>query len=140
MLKGQRESSNNLKSKTLPEFDCSLICAHDEVELHWPKARTSRLFFGMSAHCSGNTAATGMTRRHLPTIADVRTASALIGAQIVSAEHFTILLGDEDLIARCKPVCKRLIAIDVTRHCVRLSAAKNWLQNAPYQIGISFYC
>lgn len=140
MLKRQWKSSYNRKPEALPKLYGPLIRTDHKVELHRPEAGAFCMIFGMKTHRSGNTFARGMRCRHVPAVADVRSAATLVGAQVVSAQNLAGVFGDEDLVTGEKPVRKRLIAGDIPRQGVCLAGTEDRLKDEPDAIGISCTC
>src|SRR6185436_4449215 len=61
----------------------------------------------MLAHASRNPAPGGRRTSHVPAIANMPPATTLIGAHDVGTEDDAILLGDERLLVRPRPVAER---------------------------------
>jgi len=140
MVERQGQPSYNRKPEILPQLYSALICADHKVELHCAEAGVFSLLLRMQAHPSGDTSSRCVRCRHVAAVADVRSASALIGAQVVGTDHHTIFFRHKHLIAGREPVRQRLITRDISRQGVGLAGTQDRLENEPGAIGVGCAC
>src|SRR5947207_15590787 len=98
MSERERETSNDLKAERLPKPYCSLIGAHDEIELHGSVSPRSRVIQGVPAHLPSDAPACRGRARHIAAVAHVSAAAGLIWANEIGAEDRAPFLGDERVL------------------------------------------
>ena len=83
MSEREREASNNLKTERLPKAYCSLVRAHDEVELHRLVSPRSGVVKRVLAHRPSDAPPCRGRARHVAAVAHVSAAAGLILANVV---------------------------------------------------------
>ena len=92
------ESPHDLEPKALPKSHGPFVGAHDEIELHSPEASAFRVRERVCAHGPANPAAGSSGRRHIATVCDMAASSALIGTEVVCADHVAAFVGHEYVV------------------------------------------
>ena len=78
MSEREREASNNLKAERLPKVYCSLVGAHDEIELHGSVTPRSRVIQGVVLTSAEQCPPSRGRARHITAVAHVSAAAGLI--------------------------------------------------------------
>ncbi|MDB5302506.1 MAG: hypothetical protein JWM97_55 [Phycisphaerales bacterium] len=140
MSKGFRQIANNSKAERLPKPHRALIRAHDQIKLHGSESPGSGEFQGMLAHHAGNSAPRCIRGGDVSTIGDMRAASRLIRAQVISADHSIVVFRDKSFTIGAGPVSDRLRLRHIPRQRVRLACANDGLDDGPYRGCVTCPC
>jgi hypothetical protein len=138
MKKSFGKAADDLEVEALPKAYGAVVGADDEIELHGAKAAFAGTLQGMLAHSSGDASACSGGRGDVAAIGDVRSASFLVGLQIVGTDDFVLILGDKDLTFGREPIRESALLVHVARKSVGFARADNWLQDRPDSFGVVF--
>src|SRR5271155_933669 len=86
VLERERQGPDDFKGQGLPKAYCAAVGAHDEVELHRPKAARAGVVQRVLTHASSHPSTGGGPAGHVTTIADMFAATGLVRADIVCAK------------------------------------------------------
>src|SRR5262244_925281 len=98
------DDPDHLKSTAFPQLHRTLICIHNEIELHRPEAPLPGAGERMFAHGAGDASSLRLLGSYVPAVGYVRPAAALIGLQEIGAEDSVTILGNKYLMTRREPI------------------------------------
>ena len=131
VVEGFGQATYDFKAEFLPKADGNFVCADDDVELHGAKAAVSSSIERMRAHGAGNATSRSPGSGHVSTIGNMAASALLVGAEVISAEDFSVFFGNECLVIGRVPVFERLLAGEVAREGIGFSGADGGFENLP---------
>src|SRR5579859_6523011 len=126
MLECAGQTADNRKSKALPQFDGTLVCAHHKIELHSGEAALACALQGIRAHGASHAASDGPGGGHVRAIGHMGSPGLLVRPQEVGSEHAGIFLSEKDFVPVCEPVIEGLLAGHFARSRRREWWAPEW--------------
>ncbi len=140
MSKGTGEIANSNKTEGLPKPNCALVCTYNQIELHRSESPGFGEFDRMLAHRTGKPATSDIRGNDVSTVGNVRAASELVGSEIISTDHPSVIFRYKSLAIGADPVRDRLCLRHFARQRVGFSGANDRLDNAPYCRGVARPC
>jgi hypothetical protein len=121
---------HGVEAEALPEKHRPLVRRHHEIEPHRAKAALLRARDRMRAHRPRDPAVGSGGRGHVAAIRHIG-AGGLIFLQIISADDFAAIIGDEHLVCGREPVGERLLPGHLPRQSVGFARANDRLEDTP---------